>query len=80
MVLSVRPWFTVWLGLRGPTQFCCSLSRVAVSSGPFSGTGIFVVGGDLEEWGDVKTVWGLEEDVWDSGAWLVAGGTSCGRH
>lgn len=27
----------VWLGLRGPAQFCCSLSRVVVSPGLFSG-------------------------------------------
>lgn len=70
----------VWLGLRESTQFCCSLSRVPVSSGPFSGTGAFVVGRGLEEWGDVKAAWGLGEHVWDSEAWLVAGGASCGRH
>lgn len=68
------------LGLRGPTQFCCSLSRVVVSPGPFSEP---AEGGDCWSLEEGRVGWRLKvhgaelrEDggVWERGVWLLGGG------
>lgn len=79
----------MWLDLRGPTtQFCCSLSRVVVSPGPFSGPAEGEDRWDLEERLEDKVGWGLEahvavlkEDggVCERGVWLLGGGVAWGK-
>lgn len=68
------------MGWQGPTQFCCSLSRVVVSSGPFSGLsegedcwdleGTEVSGGFVGH----STVLTEEGDVWEREEWLLREG------
>lgn len=74
----------MWLGRRGPTEFCCSLSRVVVSPGPFSGPAEGADCCDLQE----RVGWGLkvhtavlvqDGGVWEKGVWLLGGGVACGR-
>lgn len=98
MVLSVWMWLMVctcgrglawvWLGLRGPTQFCCSLSRVLVSPGPLSGPS--AAGGccNLKEREEVWEGGGLlgaagvlvvEDEVWESRAGLLGGCAAWGN-
>lgn len=80
MVLSVCVWLMVWtcawgvwLGLRGPTQFCCcSLSSVVVSPAPFSDSTEGGDGCDLEEKVAATAGWGF------GGVWLQGGGVACG--
>lgn len=79
-----RVWGCAWvlLGRRGPTQFCCSLSRVAVSPGPLSGPAEGGDGCDLEVWWGLKapgTVLTDDGDVCERGAWLLGRGVACGR-
>lgn len=93
MVLSVCVWLMVWtcgwgwagpwLGLRGPTQFCCSLSRVVVSSAPSSEP---AEGGECWDLEEVRVGWGVEVAVlmeeggaWEMEVWLLGGGVAWGR-